>query len=63
MPRRPEEIGRGELRAPRCRKNGGFIHHVTSIDVPIQTQMGPILGGGFKYFLFSSLLGEDTHFD
>ena len=21
------------------------------------------LGGGFKYFLFSSLLGEDSHFD
>ena len=23
----------------------------------------PILGGGFKYVLFSSLLGEDSHFD
>ena len=23
----------------------------------------PYLGGGFKYFLFSSLLGEDSHFD
>ena len=22
-----------------------------------------VLGGGFKYFLFSSLLGEDSHFD
>ena len=22
-----------------------------------------ILGGGFKYVLFSSLLGEDAHFD
>ena len=22
-----------------------------------------ILGGGFKYFLFSSLFGEDSHFD
>ena len=22
-----------------------------------------ILGGGFKYFLFSPLLGEDSHFD
>ena len=21
------------------------------------------LGGGFKYFLFSSLFGEDSHFD
>ena len=23
----------------------------------------PYLGGGFKYFLFSPLLGEDSHFD
>ena len=23
----------------------------------------PFLGGGFKYFLFSSLLGEDFQFD
>ena len=23
----------------------------------------PSLGGGFKYFLFSPLLGEDSHFD
>ena len=23
----------------------------------------PLLGGGFKHFLFSSLLGEDSHFD
>ena len=23
----------------------------------------PILDGGFKYFLFPSLLGEDFHFD
>ena len=22
-----------------------------------------MLGGGFKYFLFSPLLGEDSHFD
>ena len=29
------------------------------------TNVGPTkkLGGGFKYFLFSSLLGEDSHFD
>ena len=25
--------------------------------------MNEILGGGFKYFLFSPLLGEDSHFD
>ena len=24
---------------------------------------GIYLGGGFKYFLFSSLFGEDSHFD
>ena len=23
----------------------------------------PFLGGGFKYLLFSPLLGEDSHFD
>ena len=23
----------------------------------------PFLGGGFKYFLFSPQLGEDSHFD
>ena len=23
----------------------------------------PYLGGGFKYFLFSTLFGEDSHFD
>ena len=58
MPRRPEEIGGGELRAQRCRKNGGFIH-VTSIDVPIQTQMGPILGGGnSNIFYFHPYLGK-----
>ena len=26
-------------------------------------ELKPSLGGGFKYFLFSSLLGEDSHFD
>ena len=25
--------------------------------------MNDKLGGGFKYFLFSPLLGEDSHFD
>ena len=24
---------------------------------------GELLGGGFKYFLFSPLFGEDSHFD
>ena len=27
------------------------------------TEYQPILGGGFKYFSFSSLFGEDSHFD
>ena len=40
---------------------------------PLNGVMGPLInglsihglsiGGGFKYFLFSSLLGEDSHFD
>ena len=29
----------------------------------IQNKMGPILVGGFKYFLFSLLFGEDFQFD
>ena len=28
-----------------------------------KTSRHPILGGGFKYFLFSPLLEEDAHFD
>ena len=33
---------------------------ITHIDILINI---PYLGGGFKYFLFSSLIGEDSHFD
>ena len=29
----------------------------------IQLRIGAPLGGGFKYFLFSPLFGEDSHFD
>ena len=28
-----------------------------------KTIMNSLLGGGFKYFLFSTLFGEDSHFD
>ena len=31
-------------------------------DVSILDTSG-LLGGGFKYFLFSTLFGEDSHFD
>ena len=28
-----------------------------------RTDVDDVLGGGFNYFLFSPLLGEDFHFD
>ena len=31
--------------------------------VPYETTIFHGLGGGFKHFLFSTLLGEDIHFD
>ena len=30
---------------------------------PKAIHLQPKLGGGFKYFLFSTLFGEDSHFD
>ena len=29
----------------------------------VETTLERCLGGGFKYFLFSPLFGEDSHFD
>ena len=33
-----------------------------TVKLQVGTSIRPV-GGGFKYFLFSSLLGEDSHFD
>ena len=38
-----------------------FCCHVIALWVPISGSA--YLGGGFKYFLFSPLFGEDSHFD
>ena len=45
-----------------------MVVSVVSVFVIVASQkanMEPehVLGGGFKYFSFSSLLGEDSHFD
>ena len=42
----------------RCRKASFFRKKRTS-----QKGIYIILSGGFKYFLFSPLFGEDSHFD
>ena len=34
-----------------------------SLDVEMKANQHTDLGGGFKYFLFSPLFGEDSHFD
>ena len=34
-----------------------------SDDLVIKVAARPYLGGGFKYFLVSSLFGKDSHFD
>ena len=39
-----------------------FTYVVTRHRVFFQQDLDD-LGGGFKYFLFSSLSGEDSHFD
>ena len=44
-----------EPREPRLQLEVSFSEHCERI--------GEDLGGGFKYFLFSSLFGEDSHFD
>ena len=38
---------------------------VWNVDVFVKMANGfeHFLGGGFKYFLFSSLFGQDSHFD
>ena len=56
--------------SPRCGsgENVGVLVIVAVVGmsgvISIQRQSEQLLlGGGFKYFLFSSLLGEDSHFD
>ena len=47
-------------------KNDGFLFHVYISGFKYGVIWGihvRYLGGGFKYFLFSPLLGEDSHFD
>ena len=45
------------------------LHTMTVDNLPLQSgqpggrENNNQLGGGFKYFLFSSLFGEDSHFD
>ena len=43
------------------------MHEIVQIGKLFQNRNQPYmylkLGGGFKYFLFSSLFGEDSHFD
>ena len=41
-----------------CGPFGGFFFRS-----PKKEPLGGSLGGGFKYFLCSSLFGEDSHFD
>ena len=40
-----------------------FIHPLTQLTLLRINIANPKLGGGFKYFLFSSLSGEDSYFD
>ena len=42
-------------------EDGGFVRMDVALDTyPV---IPPELSGGFKYFLFSPLFGEDYHFD
>jgi len=41
---------------------GGNAKYYTAFQGPLQL-LDLELGGGFKYFLFSPLFGEDSHFD
>jgi len=36
---------------------------MNNFEVYLVLPIGTLLGGGFKYVLFSPLLGEDSHFD
>ena len=45
---------------PGSRSN--FCNHMVSVGC-VEMVYLPILGGGFKYFLFSPLFGEDFQFD
>ena len=45
--------------SPKSRASGD----VNGIQIPPSKNVWMYMGGGFKYFLFSSLFGEDSHFD
>ena len=40
-----------------------MVHAQMTLEVRAQMTPYPYLDGGFKDFLFSPLLGEDSHFD
>ena len=47
-----------------ARESRGFRRHMSSRQKEKKTKhQQKELGGGFKYFLFSPLFGEDSHFD
>ena len=54
--------GRGDSRRNQCWGCPIEFERSTKSCEPKKTNI-PKLGGGFKYFLFSPLLGEDFHFD
>ena len=41
----------------------GYLWYVCGQIIATSHDLTNGLGGGFKYFLFSSLFGEDSHFD
>ena len=45
------------------RENVWRSNKVGPLLVSYKWSYNPYLGGGFKYFLFSPLFGEDSHFD
>ena len=51
--------GRGEMHLLVTIARDKFHQETLFFSVEFLTE----LGGGFKYFLFSSLFGEDSHFD
>ena len=53
---------------PGIHRDGGYLKWIPSKETKVLTVMvmrrvDSKLGGGFTYFLFSPLFGEDSHFD
>jgi len=40
-----------------------YVQEVSEVGVEFSNSVDAFLGGGFKYVLFSPLLGEDSQFD